>query len=129
MLAASLKVLEIMKRERILEHVRELGPYFETRLKELEELPLVGQVRGRKFMMCVEFVANKETKELFPESMDIGHQVANHCEDLGLIVRPLVHLNVMSPALTLNRQEIDFIVDTLREGIERTQADLAGQVL
>ncbi len=127
--AASLKVLEIIKREGILEHVRELGPYFETRLKELEELPVVGQVRGRKFMMCVEFVANKETKELFPESMDIGHQVANHCEDLGLIVRPLVHLNVMSPALTLNRQEIDFIVDTLREGIERTQADLAGQVL
>ena len=122
--AAALKVIEIMQRERILDHVQEVGPYFESRLEEIRALPLVGDVRGRKFMMCVEFVANKDTKELFPESMDIGHHVAGHCEQLGLIVRPLVHLNVMSPALILTKQEIDFIVDKLRDGIVRTQRDL-----
>lgn len=122
--AASLKVIEIMRRERILDHVREVGPYFESRLEALRELPIVGDVRGRKFMMCVEFVADKETKELFPASMDIGRHVASHCEQLGLLVRPLVHLNVMSPALTLTTQEIDFIVDKLRQGIVRTQQDL-----
>ncbi len=39
-----------------------VGTYFETRMKELEALPLVGHVRGRKLMLCVEKVANKETK-------------------------------------------------------------------
>ena len=122
--AASLKVIDIMQCEGILEHVREVGPYFESRLQELRDLAIVGDVRGKKFMMCVEFVADKETRELFPESMNIGKMVANHCEARGLIVRPLVHLNVMSPPLILTREEIDRIVDTLRVGIEQTQKSL-----
>ncbi len=122
--AAALKVIDIIEREATLDHVCEVGLYFESRLEELAELPLVGDVRGRKMMMCVEFVADKETREIFPESMNIGKQVSNHCEALGLIVRPLTHLNVMSPALTLSREEIDQIVDILREGIVRTQTDL-----
>ena len=122
--AAALKVIDIIEREAILDHVHEVGPYFESRLQELNDMPLVGDVRGRKMMMCVEFVADKETRELFPESLDIGKRVSDHCEHLGLIVRPLTHLNVMSPALTLTRNEIDQIVDTLREGIVRTQRDL-----
>lgn len=122
--AAALKVIDIIEREAILAHVRDIGPYFESRLQELDELPLVGDVRGLKMMMCVEFVANTETRELFPESSNIGKQVSDHCEQLGLILRPLTHLNVMSPALTLTRQEVDQIVDTLREGIIRTQRDL-----
>ena len=123
--AASLKVIDIMERERILDQVREVGPYFESRLQELRDLAIVGDVRGRKFMMCVEFVADKKTRELFPESMDIGRMVATRCEERGLIVRPLVHLNVMSPPLILSRAQVDEIVETLGEGILQTQKDLA----
>lgn len=31
-------------------------------------------------MMCVEFVANRETKALFPASLDIGKRIANHAD-------------------------------------------------
>ncbi|WOH36709.1 aminotransferase [Thalassotalea fonticola] len=125
--AAALKNIEIMEREQLLDNVTTLAPYFQEKLTTLADLPIVGDIRGHGFMWCVEFVANKETCELFPEEMDIGKQISNHADAKGLIVRPVVHLNVMSPPLTLNKTEIDFIVDTLRASIEATLIDLEDQ--
>jgi len=125
--AAALKNLEIMEREQLLNNVNELAPYFEEKLNSLRDLPIVGDVRGQGFMWCVEFVANKGTFELFPEEMDIGKQISNHADAKGLIVRPIVHLNVMSPPLTLTKADIDFIVDTLRASIDETLIDLKTQ--
>jgi putrescine---pyruvate transaminase len=52
-----------MEREDLLGQAARVGSYFETRLA-LEALPLVGQVRGRKLMLCVENVADKVTKRV-----------------------------------------------------------------
>ena len=125
--AAALKNIEIMEREQLLENVKSLSPYLQEKLETLKDLPIVGDVRGQGFMWCVEFVANKDTFELFPEEMDIGKQISNHADSKGLIVRPIVHLNVMSPPLTLTKVDIDFIVDTLRSSIEATLLDLVEQ--
>jgi adenosylmethionine-8-amino-7-oxononanoate aminotransferase len=125
--AAALKNIEIMEREALLDNVLNLEMYFKEKLNTLNDLPIVGDIRGQGFMWCVEFVANKETCELFPEEMDIGKQIANHADAKGLIVRPIVHLNVMSPPLTLAKKDIDFIVDTLRASIEATLIDLKEQ--
>lgn len=122
--AAALKALDILERERLMDNVRDVGQYFESRLHELEDLPIVGNVRGRKLMMCVEFVADRASRSLFPESLNIGKRVSNRCEQMGLIVRSIVHLNIMSPAFTLTRDQVDFIVDVLRKGIEATMDDL-----
>ena len=93
----------------------------------LSDLEVVGDVRGKCLMMCVENVANKETKELFDPSVDIGGRVANQCEKRGLIVRPVGHLNVLSPPLTLTREQIDDLVSILREGIVATIDELRSE--
>lgn len=125
--ATALKVLEILERERLFDNVNAVGPYFEARLQELVGLPLVGNVRGRKLMMCVEFVADKATKALFDDEVVIGKRVANRAEAHGLIVRPIVHLNIMSPPLILTRANVDFIVDTLRTSILETADELRAE--
>lgn len=122
--AASLKNLEIMENEKIFDNVNEVGPYFKEELETLKDLEIVGEVRGHKMMMCVEFVKNKETKELFPEELGIGKVVSNHADARGLIVRPIINLNVMSPPLILSRANVDFIVVKLRESIIAAQEDL-----
>ena len=127
--AAGLKNIEIMEREDLCGHVREVGPYFEERLNELLTLPLIGDVRGKKFMMCVEAVKNKETKEVFEADAKIGARITRHCQSRGLLVRPLGHMNVLSPPLTLTREQIDTLVDTLRESIIATQNDLVRENL
>ncbi len=75
-------------------------------------------------MMCVEFVKDRESKELFPGELDIGKLVSNQADARGLIVRPVGNLNVMSPPLILTREHVDFIVDNLRESIVAVQQEL-----
>ncbi len=123
--AAGLKNIEIMEREDICGHVRRTGPYFERRLKELSDLPIVGDVRGSHFMLCVENVANKKTKELFAPEIGVGKRIADACQRKGVLVRPIGHLNVLSPPLILTASEIDLLVEVLREGIIEVTDELA----
>lgn len=122
--AAALKNIEIIEREGLLAHVEDVGRYFESQLRTLLDLPMVGDVRGIRFMACVEFVADKASKTLFPEALNIGEWVHLRAQKRGLLVRPMVHLNVMSPPLILTREQVDFIVRVLRESIIETQEDL-----
>ena len=127
--AAGLKNIEILEREDICGHVREVGPYLEEQLATLLDLPSVGDVRGKNFMMCVENVANKETKELLPGEVGIGHRISDYCQKRGLMVRPVAHLNILSPPLILTREQIDTVVETLRDGITTTMDDLVREGL
>ncbi len=122
--AAGLKNIEIMERENICGHVRSVGPYLEERLESLLDLPIVGDVRGQKFMMCIENVADKQTKALLPKDAQIGNRIAKHAQARGLLVRPIAHLNVLSPPLILTREQIDFMVETLRESILASMDDM-----
>ena len=67
------------------------------------------------------------TKELFPEELDIGKRIANYADAKGLIVRPIVHLNVMSPPLTMTKDDVDFVVATLRESTLAVMSDLEAE--
>jgi adenosylmethionine-8-amino-7-oxononanoate aminotransferase len=122
--AAALANIALMERDDICGHVRKVGPYLEKKLKELMDLPIVGQVRGSHFMMCVENVADKKTHAHLPDEVNIGKRISDHCERLGLIVRPIGALNVISPPLTLTEAQIDELVGILREGILAAMADL-----
>lgn len=122
--AAALKNIEIMERENIFEHVKDVGQYFEQQLHTLNDLEIVGEVRGISLMQCVEFVANKETREVFPDDLDISKVISNIADKKGLLVRPIINLNVMSPPLVITREQIDFAVTTLRESIVEATAQL-----
>ena len=61
--AIALKNLEIMKRERVVEHVQENASLLRERLSSLLELPIVGDLRGVGWFYALELVKDKETKE------------------------------------------------------------------
>jgi len=123
--AAALKNIEIMERERLPERVRnDIGPYFMERLDTLRGLPTVGDIRGKHLMACVVSVADKETRETFPDAVNIGKRISDAAERRGLLVRPLANLNVMSPPLTISRAEVDLLVDLLRASIEEVVEQL-----
>ena len=127
--AAALKNIEIMEREKIFDNVKEVGVYFEEQLRTLLDLPIVGDIRGRLFMMCVVNVMDKETKQFFPPEVNIGKRISNHCEELGVIVRPAADLNIMSPPLTMTKADVDYVVPRLRKAIEATMEDLENEGL
>lgn len=116
--AAALANIEIMEREKLLDHVRnDVGPYFIEQLNTLRDIPTVGDIRGKNLMACVVNVADKDTKEEFPDNVDVGGRVAAAAEQHGLIVRPVGNLNVLSPSLTITREQIDDLVAILRRSM------------
>ena len=120
--AAGLKNLEIMKREKLFEHVQEVGPYMQEQLQTLRDIPIVSDVRGIGLMACVECELNQGDTNLAMD-YEIGNRIDRHCQALGLIVRPLVNMCVMSPPLTITREQIDEMVGILRKGIELAMRD------
>lgn len=124
--AVALKNLDLLEAG-ILDHARAVAPYFQARLKTLEELPLVGEVRGLGLMACVECVADRESRNPLQLDRDVGKRIDAHCHELGLLVRPLINMCVMSPPLTITREQIDDMVAILREGISRTMDELRGE--
>ncbi len=122
--AAALKNIEIMAREDLLGNATRVGSYLQSRLSALENLPLVGQVRGRGMMICVENVANKATKMPLPDEARESKRISDLAEKMGLIVRPLGHLNVMSPPLTITMADVDFIAEVLERAIVQISDEL-----
>ena len=122
--AAALKNIEIMEREGICDQVKELGPYFYEKAQGLMDLPIVGDVRGSHFMVGIELVANKQSKEGFDATTGSAMRVFKRCLNRGVVVRPIGNLLVLSPPLTLSKEQCDEIITTLRESIEEVSAEL-----
>ena len=117
--AVALKNIEIMKRERIVEHVAETQDRFRATLAQLLDLPIVGDLRGTGFFYAIELVKDKDTRTTFDD---------DECETLlrgflsprlferGLICRsddrgdPVVQI---SPPLVATQHEFDQIVSIL----------------
>jgi len=132
--AAALKNIEIIEREGILEHVREVSPHFQRRLHELRDIPMVFDTRGMGLVGCVECTvantpdADPEDPKLLEIDTDLGARIDRHCHELGLLVRPLINQCVFSPPLTITHEEIDRMFDILREGILRTMDEVQHQL-
>lgn len=122
--AAGLKNIEIIEREGLLARADRLGRYFEARMAGLAGLPLIGDVRGRRLMLCVESVADKATKAVLPDEANESKRISNAAEAMGLLVRPMGHLNVMSPPLVITEGQVDFITETLERAITQVTDEL-----
>ena len=122
--AAALKNIEIIKRDKILEHVQEIEPYFHNKLQKLYELPIVGDVRGKGLMAGIECVINKDSKEALILDKAIGSRIDEESIKLGLIIRPLYHICVLSPALIITKSQIDDLVEKLFTAIQNSLQQL-----
>ena len=130
--AAGLKNLEIMEREDICGHVRDVAPHFQKRLWESSDIPIVSDVRGMGLMGCVECQISERAEgreEILAMDYDLGDRIDAHCQKRGLLLRPIINMCVMSPPLTITIAEIDEMMSILREGIEATMKDVVDEGL
>ena len=121
MCAIALKNIEIMKRERILEHVRENENTVRSTLAQLLDLPIVGDLRGTGFFWAIELVKDKDTRETFSdeecEKLLRGY-LSDALWDAGMICRaddrgdPVIQI---SPPLVAGQAEFDEITGILGE--------------
>jgi adenosylmethionine-8-amino-7-oxononanoate aminotransferase len=119
--AIALKSIEIIEDEHVLENVLANEDYFRDSLESLKEIPIVGDVRGTGYFWGIELVKDQTSKETWAgedaERLLRGY-VSPEMFRRGLICRsddrgdPVVQL---APPLISTRDDIDFMVGTLRE--------------
>ena len=121
--AAALENIRIIEAEGLLEHVRTIAPHFLERLHALRRHAIVGDTRGMGLVGCVEG-RPQGPGDRFSRDLAFGTQVDQVCEELGLVVRPLVNMCVFSPPLIITADQIDAMFDILDRAIGQVAVDL-----
>ena len=103
---ASLEYFNVIEDENLLEHVRKVGEYFKQRLDELQDLPIVKEVRGEGLMLAVELTI--PGKEIVKQMLQQGF-ILNCTHDTVLR---------MLPPFIINEKQIDKFVRALRPVLE-----------
>ncbi len=78
-------------------------------------------------MACVECALDGDAQDPLEVGYDVGARIDRHCQALGLVVRPLGPMCVMSPPLIITKAQIDELVGILRQGIEAAMAELRAE--
>lgn len=115
--AVALANLAIIEGEGLVARAAEMGDHMLKALQELEEMPAVGNVRGKGMMAAVELVADKDTKEPFPASANVGARVQKEMTKRGLFTRIVGDTICIAPPLVTPAETIDRLVQIVGESI------------
>ncbi len=115
--AVALKNIEILEAEDLTSNAAMQGAYLLARLEELLPHQNVGDVRGKGLMMMVEVVKDKETKEPFTTTDDAGPRLGQAVRKHGIIPFASEKGIMLSPPLTVSREEADRIAEAVEKSI------------
>ncbi len=110
--------IELFEQNKVIENVQTESKKIAPSLESLKELPHVGDVRGIGFMVGVELVKNKETKEPFPWEERMGYQVTLKMRELGMISRPMGDVLVFMPPLITQEKDLREMIHIMRKAIQ-----------
>lgn len=123
---AALKNIEIIENEGILEHVRNVTPHFQNRLRELgDKHDIVGDARGMGLLGCLECRSDLQD-ESYAADVQFGARLDAICEEMGLIVRPIAQMAVFSPPLIMTKEQIDEMFDIMDAALEKLAGEYNG---
>jgi adenosylmethionine-8-amino-7-oxononanoate aminotransferase len=118
--AVALANLDLFEKEDLLGNVRANEGAFRATLEKLNDLPIVGEIRGDGYFYGIELVKDKNTRETFNDAESerlLRGFLSGALFDAGLICRaddrgdPVIQL---APPLIIGQPEFDIIEQTLR---------------
>ena len=124
--AVAIANIRLMQRENIVQTVREsTAPYFQKRLRELGEHPLVGEVRGVGMFGALELVKDKENYIKFDKDLGVGGICREFCFDNNLVMRAVGDTMIVSPPLVILAADIDIFIERAWQCLDMTQQAIA----
>jgi len=117
--AAALASLDILEREGVIENAAVQGKYLNERLAAMaRRFTLVGDARGIGLMACLELVADKAARTPLPRGAKEVTQVAREAYRRGAMVRTSGGNIILSPALTIERSQVELLCDALEGALQ-----------
>ena len=123
--AVALANVRLMRDEGLVTRVGDdIGPYFQERLRELEALPIVGEVRGHGLIAGIQLAKDKATRTRFDNRSEVSGKVKAYAMENGLMMRATDDSMVLSPPLTISREEVDELVGAAADALARVGVEL-----
>lgn len=125
--AVGLKVLEIVVRDNLVEHSRNLGIRLQAALQKLQSrYGCIGDVRGRGLMAGLEIVKDRTTKEAAPE---LGAAVAERMVEMGLWAQLATMASFggvfrIAPPITITEQELTDGLEIMEKAFKDTPSSM-----
>ncbi len=94
------------------------------RLESFRDLPFVGDVRHRGFMMGFELVMDQESRTPFPAEAAAGYAVTDAARSRGLLIRPIGNVVIFMPPLASTREELEEMLSILQASFEAAAPSL-----
>jgi adenosylmethionine-8-amino-7-oxononanoate aminotransferase len=131
--ATALAVQNYIEKHNLVENCARMGDIMLEKLKPLQDLPIVGDIRGKGLLIGIEFVADKVTNAPFDPAQSVTSQIVNRAFEKGVLLMPgapgLIngvsgdHI-ALSPPFTITEPEVDEIVRVIRETLVETATSL-----
>ncbi len=122
--AGSLKNIEIVERENLVDNAAKMERYIKAGLNEFADHPFVGEIRGRGLLLGIELVSDKESKT--PLETARSNAIVQNCMKQGVhvmrngyTVPGLDNVLIMAPPLVLQESEADMIVDAIGNALKQ----------
>ncbi len=121
--AVAIENMRLFKKEQTLKKLKGKIALLKDKLRRFYDLPHVGEVRQRGFMVGIELVKNKKTKMPYPPEEKIGQKVTWEARRRGVIIRPLGDVIVLMPPLAISERMLKKLTDVVYSSIERVTSN------
>ena len=118
--AVAVRTLELMEERETFKHAARVGQVFQARLRQLDEHPLVGNVRGAGLLGAAELMADREARRPFQPSRGVGAYCYERCGAHGLILRNLGDTMAICPPLVITEDQVGELFDKLERALDDT---------
>jgi adenosylmethionine-8-amino-7-oxononanoate aminotransferase len=120
--SAALATLDIFRDDDVLNRNRQLATHMAQATAALAEHPHVAEVRQTGMILAIEMVKDRKTREPFPWQERRGLAVYRHALEQGALLRPLGDVIYFMPPYVIQPEEIDFLAQVARDGIDHAVA-------
>ncbi len=122
-LAAMNAVIDTIKEERLLERAERLGEEIVKYFKDLSnEVELIGDVRGKGFMIGVELVKDRDTKE--PAKKELAQLITRSFKRGVLVIGAGVSTIRIAPPLTIREKYLWKAIEIISEELKKINAEV-----
>ncbi len=111
--AAANANLRVVVEECLADNASKVGAYLLERLREFERYRVVGDVRGKGLMACLELVKDRQTREMLAAPHEYVKTLIRVCRQNGAIIRLQGNRLILSPPLVFTPTHVDETVQIL----------------
>jgi len=120
--SAALASIDLFEKDKTLENLQKKIILLKEKLRPFSELSHVGEVRQAGFMVGIELVKDKQSKESFSLKDNIEHKVILKAREKGVILRPLRNVIVIMPPLNISQKDLRELVEVTYQSIKEVTA-------